>query len=257
MAILIELYAGLCAVGLRALGAKPIVSRIGTKTGYAEAILKRLGNPKVEQVLAFDSDPSIVQHLNMLASAVDRRWTAQRIEEWVTPARKLWEHARDYRHGSSVYWLLWTAGARGGIGGFKGAHKLRPHVNGFIPSRAGLVERLREFGLDGPLRAEVRDALQVRPGTVGLTSHDIVVYLDPPYPGRQSYGQDPPTPDAVGGLARAWADAGARVGLSWGEPTQLPGFSCYNITDERKGQKRRSLTKDAREFLLVSDQPRR
>lgn len=138
-----------------------------------------------------------------------------------------------------------TAARRGGVGGFKGKHKLRPSVNGFIPTIASLTKRVLALNLD-TARWEVRCAkagdLAAVPG--------CVVYLDPPYRGRQGYrdaGADA-TPEA---LFKRWVQAGSRVGLSEGQRLDVSG-RCVDLTNRRQAQFRRSLTRSRAEYLFVA-----
>jgi hypothetical protein len=164
-------------------------------------------------------------------------------------AREVWEAARLASRASSVSvsdaaaWWLWSAGARGGIGGFKGAHKLRPSVDGFIPSRSALVARIASMPMlqIAVVHADARTVMP-QPGAK--------VYIDPPYVGTQGYGVELPRED-VERLALRWHEAGCMVAVSEREPIDLPGAKHYNLTAARTGQHRRSLTKSHSEWLTV------
>jgi hypothetical protein len=168
------------------------------------------------------------------------------------PAREVWDQAhRDLTNGQLCApgdWLLYTAGARGGIGGFKGAHVHRPSVDGFIPARAALARRLRAFG-DPPCRVEVvagfAEGLVPIPGAVA--------YLDPPYQGRQGFAGAGGNPLAARLIEMAvrWAAAGCRVGISEALPLDVPGARHVDLTGRRERQTRRSMTRDAQEWLTV------
>ena len=262
MPLLLELFAGLAAVSLHALGAKPIVSRIGCKAGYTDAILTLIDRD-IDSAVALDRDRPLVSYLRMLAKPEERRNTADRIEGLLTmPARACWELARKTRENSALAWLLWTAGARGGIGGFKGLHKHRPNVDGFIPSRQSLVQRLRNFALRGAFETRAINTRLYTPSVHTVLFGDeslkqvTAVYLDPPYSGRQGYGRglDDLRESTIVALAKLWAtQPKTRVALSWGTPMRIEGFTCHEITAQRRGQTRRSLTRTSREFLLVSN----
>lgn len=73
--------------------------------------------------------------------------------------------------------------------------------------------------------------------------------LDPPYAGRQGYGQA--ANHAAAAVYERWRRAGARVGLCEGRRLDLDG-RVVDLTDRRRGQFRRSLTTSLREFLHVS-----
>lgn len=164
----------------------------------------------------------------------------------------MWDQARsDVANGQPCApgdWLLYTAGARGGIGGFKGAHVHRPSVDGFIPAREALARRLRAFA-EAPCQVEVvtgfAETMAPIPGAT--------VYLDPPYQGRQGFagaGGNPLASSLIA-LAGRWAAAGCRVGISEAAPVPVPGARHVDLTGRRAGQTRRSMTRDALEWLTV------
>lgn len=244
---LIELCAGTAAVSLLALGAPVFpASRIGSKAGYAEICLNTLGiSPgSAKRVLLVEADPRIARILQTLFSA-NCAWLAEELAlvKDVEP-KALWLKAKD-RH-DAVGDLLWLAGARGGIGGFKGLHKLRPNVDGFIPSRSSLVERVRNFiPFEG--RAVVLNSTieSVVPPTKRTN-----VYIDPPYVGRQGYGFSLEKP--IEDTAAYWASCGHKVLVSEARP--LTGATAtFEITEKRVKQSRRSLTQNAVEWLSLYD----
>lgn len=246
--IFVELYAGLAAVTLHLCGAKPPVSRIGAKTGYAAAIATELHLAPLtsqDRVLLVEKDPQVAEVLRTLFDRRRRDAAAAYVEaHQALDAQTAWRAAAT--HEGPGAWLLWTAGARGGIGGFKGAHVHRPRVDGFIPGRAALARRLREFP-GAPCPVEVLCGLAgALPAEGGRT-----VYMDPAYEGRQGYegGKDGDAAPAV--IAQRWAAAGARVGVSEAHPLLLPGARHVDLTARREGQTRRSLTRDTREWLTV------
>lgn len=254
--IFVELYAGLAAVTLHLTGQKPPVSRIGAKTGYAAAIAAELGLPPLrpeDKVVLVEVNPAVANVLRALFSPEGRARAAAHIESRLhLPAREVWDQAhRDLTNGQLCApgdWLLYTAGARGGIGGFKGAHVHRPSVDGFIPARAALARRLRAFE-DPPCRVEVvtgfAEGLAPIPGAVA--------YLDPPYQGRQGFAGAGGNPLAARLIEMAvrWAAAGCRVGISEAVPLDVPGARHVDLTGRREGQTRRSMTRDAQEWLTV------
>jgi hypothetical protein len=251
MIVFAELYAGLAAVSLHLCGLKPPVSRIGAKTGYAGAIVRELGITRadVRKFLLVDSDPSVVAVLRTLVCPEGRAFVARRLRSW-PHTRKCWEDLRKIDLNIAQYveaarWLYVTAGARGGIGGFKGKHKLRPSVNGFIPTIDSLASRVEALDLD-PDMFDIRHARaeSIRP------FKGAIVYLDPPYAGRQGYSSSFGT-DACSVYTR-WVKAGARVALSEGQRLTLQGSRVVNLSNARRGQLRRSLTRSSHEYLHVS-----
>lgn len=255
---LIELCCGLASVSLAATGSSPApVSRIGSKRGYTGPILEALGIEPgtAKRVLLVDSDPNVCLFLKCLLNSRDRLTQARIIEmqlEFFPDARTVWNECRDaVKKGkpTPTHWLLWTAGARGGVGGFKGAHKLRPNVDGFIPSRKALAERLRKFHVPDGVEFEVRCCAveDLSPRSFERTC----IYLDPPYPERQGYGNaDQMYVWCVKQIVGQWRSAGHRVVVSLDRP--ISGANrTLDITKLRKGQTRRSMTRDSVEWISV------
>jgi len=232
-------------------GQRPPCSRIGSKQGYASSIADTLGLrlDDLDDIWLVESDLAcsnavcwLLRHPIALADAVE----LQSIGE----PRAIWHRAREASREAfpdtveaAAYWWLWVAGARGGIGGFKGAHKLRPSVDGFIPNRQSLVERIRSAE---PIAAQVlpMDAREFDPPT------DAIIYIDPPYHKTQGYGPDLPRHDVVG-LAQAWHRLGCKVAVSEREPLKIKGAKHVELTYDRRGQFRRSLTRSRIEWLTV------
>jgi len=172
---------------------------------------------------------------------------ADRIEEFATDdARPTWEWLQVSRPktlaAQAARSLCLIAGTYGGHerGGFKGRHKRRPSVDGFIPKRTTIIERLRAIPELPPITVYERaQDVAAIPGAI--------CYIDPPYRGRSGYLNDLRRP-AVLELARYWADAGATVGVSEAEPlTELEGFETIQLA-RRNGQNRTN-TKSATEWL--------
>jgi hypothetical protein len=258
--VFVELCAGLASVTLSMFDLKPPVSRIGAKTGYTAVLRKHLGLTPWKQgayFLLVDSDPAVCNVLHeLLQPSHYPGWDvageiASLFEEPPRDVRDFCAGQR-YRLGprGAATWLLWTASSRGGIGGFKGAHKLRPNVDGFIPSRKSLAKRVKAITelsrgcLSHHFEIRCCSAHEVQP-IPGAT-----VYIDPPYENSQEYGDY--FLSALKGTADAWRSAGClvavseRVPLPWGK-----GWRHVNITKERVGQCRRSMTRSTEEWLTI------
>lgn len=240
----IELFAGTAAVSLAALGAPCFpCSRIGSKRGWAQVILAEMRvKLPVQRATVVEADRRMVRVLRALfgkecADLADQLDYAATL----TDPEALWRDARAGR--TAFHDLLWLCGARGGIGGFKGAHKLRPSVDGFIPSRTSLAKRVRAFlpfrGRMKVIQAYVED---LDPAEFPL----VPIYADAPYFGRQGYAKELKQP--LGKTIAAWQAAGHKVAVS--EASALIGCGhSIDLTKRRRGQARRSLTRDQSEWL--------
>lgn len=236
---LVEGYAGMSALTLSYFGLKPPASRIGAKTGYTHALRPLLGQP--ERFVLVDADAALVQALRaMLRGAVD-----------LTPymdgdPKAQWLRARERRHDDPSAWWVWTAGARGGIGGFKGKHKLRPSVDGFIPALPSLARRLQHIAqYDLPV-----DVVHGRAEAFAYAPGDVV-YLDPDYRNAQGYAASSSDADVCMAWTRATAAARIVV-LSERDPGALdlrPAPAWRPIA--RRGQSRRSMTTTTCEYAAV------
>lgn len=239
--LLIEPYVGLGAVGLHLLaGVKPPASRIGCKSGYAAQISTHIG--VVDQVLWSDADPALVQALQAMIEGVD-------ISTWFGgDPHERWLEARENRFIDPASWWVHLAGARGGIGGFKGGHIRRPNVDGFIPNRESLARRLDAIAA---LRLGDRVTITCERADQRFYESGAKVYFDPPYLNTTPYPDDP---QQGVGLLTAWWRAHAS-GASMLLVSERD--SVYTLPDaewhplKRTGQNRRSLTTSDAELLNV------
>lgn len=241
---------------------KPPVSRMGSKSGYAEAILDVLGLEPGEGQAAgthyiwCEPDPGCRLLLEAYRDAALAKAAADIIRGWADEdPRALWERLR--AEGPPRYpadarevarWLTITAGATGGVGGFKGLHCLRPSVDGFIPSRSSLSATIEAAE---PITAVILPDARATDPWPSLPP-GTVVYIDPPYVGTTQYANKLPRADVIA-LARRWADAGATVCISEAEPIPdlvADGWEVADITGRRKGQ-RRTFSKQQSEFLTI------
>lgn len=242
--VLVEPFAGLVAVSLFALArAKPPASRIGAKSGYAAEIVERVG--PIDRVEWSDADASLVAALQAMIEGVD-------LSPWFGgDARERWREARSLRATDPAAWWIALAGARGGVGGFKGGHVRRSSVDGFIPSRESLARRLDAIA---SLRLSDRVTITHERADARPYPKGGVVYFDPPYLDAEPYPDAPKEdPDVVVAWRKA-ASVSSRVLLSErAEVYDLPGkWSRLG----RKGQSRRSLTVTDDELLHEWSHPR-
>lgn len=249
--LFVELCAGTAAVTCWLHGRRPPCSRVGSKAGYAAAIGEALGLAQGERIVRLvENDGRTVTAMTWLFLRPAR--LAKAVEDMADgDALSVWRCARAMVEGpvgtsveDAAAWWLWTAGARGGVGGFKGPHKHRPSVDGFIPSRVSLVRRLRAFPGDLSVGVMYADARELRPVP------GAVVYVDPPYEDTLQVGRPLPREDVVE-LAQRWHRAGCVVGVSEREPVPMAGATYIELTQRRNGQKRRSMTRSDAEWLTV------
>ncbi len=264
----VELCAGTAALSLRLHHprARPPVSRMGAKTGYADVILRVLGlrpgqgsadrtnylwaEPDHGVRLLMESYRS--RELSLAAAEIIRSWKDE-------DPKELWLRLRDEGppKGPAVdarevaRWTLvsgWAAHGKdaGSYGG---------------PGRCGdktcalTIEGAERRYTDAPtLPATITDdARKVEPPQLPAGT---VAYMDPPYRGTTGYSHDLGR-EAVVELARKWEAAGALVCISEAEPIHAlveDGWFVVEITGERKGQKR-TFSKQQREFLTLSRKP--
>lgn len=274
MRLIVEPFCGLGSLSRYLCKGTPApVSRIGSKRGYAEAIARAVGlTPNAERgALLMDADEDMIRALKR--EAADSQKLAQAVRDSAAskvPNRPLWELCRATRYDNAASWWIWTAGARGGVGGYKGKHKLRPNVDGFIPNLSSLADRLEASDLGRyamVLCHSVDDELDYRHS---MTAHqsasfryhsDVeLVYLDPPY--EDATGYTCVFVGSIADVAQRWSAEfpDAIVAVSERAPVAelvKLGWSTVNIGASRVGQSRQSLTTSHDEWLTIREGNRR
>lgn len=286
--LFVELCAGLASVsGCLQHGArwKPPVSRMGRKTGYAEAILDVMGLRPGQGARGYvwaEADSDVAALLAAYTQPEAMREIASIIRSWIPcpygphapdpscsrckgtgrwDARDLWEVLRrEKRRG------LWEGGGEAGevagwafVQGNNHPSKQdgRPiHQWAFKEGYNEDAAHTRE-GMSSRFRAPLWPPVTLTPDAAIQPAHippGTVVYMDPPYAGTTGYKHDLPRA-AVVKIAQRWLDAGARVYISEAEPIAIPGWHHVEITGERRGQARTFGA--TREWLTCSDMPRR
>ena len=250
--MLVELCAGSAALTRWLSGGWKLVSYAGGKDGYAESIAERMSlRSAPERIILAEPGVWYDVWVALTWGLADR--VADVIEAWEPEdARSLWDELRGGRgETGSAYVraaraLVLVAGTHGGFerGGFKGLHIRRPNVDGFIPSRSSIVQRLRAVPELPPIEV-YRRAVDVAPFAGAR------VYVDPPYEGRTGYAHAMSRFE-VTELAMAWKDVGARVvAVSEAVPLRFGvGWSAHELTSARRGQGRRN-SRSAQEWLTV------
>jgi hypothetical protein len=262
--LFIELCAGTAALSLRLHHprARPPVSRMGAKTGFADVILRVLGlrpGGQAARYLWAEPDAGVRlllhaltdRHLALAAAAIIRGWQDE-------DPRALWERLRaegpaqcppvDAREvarflfGSAASYdpsKPWSGFLHPEDGGRYGASRVD-----VARKTAGLPTLPATITDD----ARAIDPPQLLPGSV--------VYMDPPYQQTTGYAHDLSRLEVIQ-LARRWQAAGAKVCISEAEPIPellAAGWHAVEITGERKGQKR-TFSKQQREWLTLSHAP--
>ena len=255
----VELCAGTAAVSLRLAKAKakPPVSRMGAKTGYADAILYHLrlqpGQGADRYVWCEPDDGARL----LLHASTDRALAsgaAGIIKSWAgRDACELWVQLKaegqpgELSAAEMARWLYLHQGSfqyRGphaGIG--------RPHGR----------EAGGGFGAVAPLTAmlpRMLSKLPTLPATIHPDARHVdpipgaVVLFDPPYVNTTGYGHDLPRPDVVA-IAERWAAAGCTVAVCEQEPiAELRGWEAVQIDGLRRGQKR-TFSAQKSEWLTI------
>lgn len=272
--LFVELCAGTAALSLRhhsGRNARPPVSRMGAKTGYADAILRVLGIRPGQgytdrtQYLWCEPDAGVRLLLSAYTDRVLATGAADIIRGWKhEDSRALWERLRSEGAPKGVdarevaRWVVrsgWSAGGyldgywagpdRGGTCG--------THPSGWTGSitRAGMVARLTSAPTLPATIAE--DARAIDPHTL---PPGTVAYMDPPYKNTTGYSHDLERKEVVS-IGRRWAAAGAAVCISEAEPIPelvADGWYQVEVTGERKGQ-RRTFSKQQNEWLTINQPP--
>ncbi|HKB53910.1 MAG TPA: hypothetical protein VKD22_07915 [Ramlibacter sp.] len=247
----VELCVGSAAVSLFMVDRQsPLVGFAGGNAGYAEQIAGMFGERPPSKFVWVDAGP---WGRTWLALRDDRAAVVRALQSAAAMSARearSWAVAeRDSAAGAdaAAAHLLVIASTYGGFerGGFKGPHRRRPNVDGFIPSRLSLLARVRALRLPADLTIMHADAAMAPPCPAA-------VYIDPPYLGTTKYLSALPR-EAVVQVARAWAQNGARVVVSEGSPVAELVESGWTAQElgTRKGQGRTNA-RSAREFVTFN-----
>jgi len=262
-----ELCAGTSALSLRLHGgknARPPVSRMGNKQGYASAILRTLGlrsGSGAARYLWCEPDDGCRLLLTSYTDADLRNKAAEIIRGWKDEdPRALWERLRaegpvksppvDPREvARSMVVGAWSFRAGNPESGYNKSEAEGHPQSCKYPRSCSIIsaETATLPTLPASILPDARavDPPQLPPGSV--------VYIDPPYVNTTGYAHDLGR-DAVCEIAERWASAGAWVVISEAEPLAELGWHQVEITGERVGQKR-TFSKQQREYLTMSQPP--
>lgn len=260
-----ELCAGTAAVSLRLQGgrhARPPVSRMGAKTGYATAILAALGLRPGQRAGAYlwcEPDPGCRAMLHAYTSPELLREAADIIRGWKDEEpRALWERLRAEGEIRGVdgrevaRWAFLGSASYAPNGSSRGwSSFLHPENGGRYG--AGRVATAIRMGQTPTCPATIgADCREAAPADL---PPGCVVYIDPPYVATTGYAADLPRADVLN-LARRWSEAGATVAISEAVPVEGlgSGWEAVEITAERRGQKR-TFSKQQAEWLTMNRIP--
>lgn len=256
--LFVELCCGSAAVTLRLLSAhaRPPISYMGAKTGYATAILHALGlrsGQGADACMLVEAGPW-AKAWRLLTTPDGCRAVAAVIRAWIgEDARALWERLRSepVAGGDSedVARWLWIAGNswKNDCETWKRQDE-RDNGGASTITCETLADRV-----DCSWPPTIVSNAPVQEVTTGILPAGTVVYFDPPYQGTTGYKHGL-SRDQVLEVARRWADAGAIVCVSEAEPLPLPGWHHVEITGARVGQKR-TFSKQQREWLTMNREP--
>ena len=263
--LFIELCAGTAAVSLRLARARarPPVSRMGSKSGYADALLGLAGlrpGQGAAHYLWCEPDPGCRLLLEAYRDAALARAAADIIRGWAAEdPRALWERLR-------------AEGPPRGPGGQVFAHEVARWM-----ALWGWHYRQGDYTSGGPVLPDDRrqdttatatglSRVPMLPATILPDAHaadpgpalpaGTVAILDPPYQGTTPYAHDLPRADVVA-IARRWAAAGAMVMVCEQEPIPelvAEGWQARDIAHARKGQAR-TFSRQSREVVTMSRPP--
>lgn len=279
--LMVELCAGTAALSVRLAkaGGRPVISRMGAKTGYADRILELAGlrpGQGADLYLWCEPDPGARLLLEAYRSQRLAREAAAIVRSWADEdPRALWQRLKaegPARHEvtdcswRAAYFLVGKCDPRelARVARLLTSNRL---INLDSRTWENTGEGGSTFGgpefctpidrLEGALQwaPEVQEAVirdsAISPPPIPPGS---VVYIDPPYVGTTGYAHDLPRAEVVR-LAREWAEAGALVMISEAQPiVELDGWHVVEITGDRKGQTR-TFSKQKREFVTMSAPP--
>lgn len=285
--IFVELCAGSAAVSLRWLSskAKPPLSYQGGKRGYADAILRAMGQEpgagRGHEVVLCEPGPW-GEAWELWRTAEGRADTCARLEAWAAEdPRTLWDRLRrapvpvDMAERVATWAVLqwWKFGRSPVIpvdgvwlmmGGFNASEAYRgeyrqrlkdergTYANGvpIVVSRDMTIDVLLEGMAALPDLSRVR----VHHGTAQTLAPipGAICYLDPDYQGTTGYGHTFPRAEVLA-TAQRWREAGCLVVVSEAEPLPLPGWHHHELGGSVGFG--RTWSKQRREVLTMSRAP--
>lgn len=270
--VLVELCAGSAGLTTWLCNEDPMVSYAGSKFRYAERIAQIMGLTNgVDRFWL--NDPGVFGGIwKPMSSRDGREGVARYLEALKTePPRELfdsiWERVQQpgiSEEECAALLLCRIAGTYGGKerGGFKGLHKRRPNVDGYIPSRNSIYERVKRIQFpENAITVTREDARTVDVAEQTRLADRVYIYIDPPYRGSESvYEHRLPRDDLITLVQRCCQMENVEVvAISEAEPLlpwlhsiahQSGTWECHNISGARWGQNRRNSKTDS-EYLTL------
>lgn len=280
---LVELCAGSAAVSLRWLRAKakPPLSYQGGKRGYADAILRAMGEApgagRGHDVVLCEPGPwgEVWEHWRTAEGRAD---TCARLEAWAAEdPRTLWERLRrapvpveGAERVSTWAVLQWWSFSRKPVTADGEKWDEHGFNNGAAYCEEWLAARREEYAAKGwsyerknERLPDVVAALRALPDLSRVRVHrgtaqslqpipGALCYIDPPYEGTSGYGLAFPRAEVLATALR-WREAGALVVVSEAEPLPMPGWHHHKL-DKAAGFGR-TWSKQQSEWLTMSSLP--
>ena len=263
----IELCAGSAALSMSLEGNKSIISYAGSKWGYVQELLSlmKLNSNDVEHITVIDpglwgiihkglvskARSDVVNEINRLAEIDGRK-----LFDDIKPKQLLQDDTTEKCLGKRTAEALCKIAATFGgkeVGGFKGKHKHRPSVDGYIPSRHTLGKRCAELHFNKEWTVIQDCAMKI--STVSSNAR-TVVFIDPPYKSTKGQYLNTLSRRKVVDLAERWAQVNADVYVCENEPVAElvnVGWLTKKL-QKRCGQKRKD-SKTTEEWVTFRTAP--
>jgi hypothetical protein len=249
MGTLVELCAGSAAITRKILGLNKLMGFMGSKDRYVDSILTYFRIPNIKSFIL--NDPGYFGVIWKAFSIGVFEQVANNISDWSQyEARTLFQSlncsiyndiARD---AAAKICLLSSTYGGGEIGGFKGKHKLRPSVDGFIPSRETLINRVKAWS-----RTSADIIVHNKNAATIVPIPNSWCYIDPPYDNTSGYKNTLSRKELLY-IAKNWADNNCMVAVSEGEPLDhLLGNDWMSEELKPNGGQIRKNSKSKKEFL--------
>lgn len=266
--LFVEACAGTGALSIRLQGghgSRPLVSRMGSKVRYADAILDVLGlspGQGASKYVWCDPEVEIRHLLSGYSNPALLKAAAVHVESWSgEDPRSLWSRLyaegpvgptdpREYARWVTLMALSFRDSQVHSGFGIPSAYKEDLDPAKFIRSRADNLRRAAKirWPTDMTVLPDARDL------PLSCLTERSIVYMDPPYVGTTGYKHDLPRSEVVR-LAEIWKSTGALVCISEATPIEElveKGWYVVDITNDYVGARSTFFGKHGGEFLTMS-----